>query len=160
MTNVSYSHKWFRGGTAGTGMMIEWNDEWLVGHAVIDYDHRTLVNITNQVYAMKRMPNISNAQVLQVLKHLTDYVERHFAREEEIFLATDYPEKKAHIAMHRQLEKVVKDIVDCYRREPDLLNLDEISNFLRRWLIDHILKHDHAYRPFLGPSAKVAVGSL
>lgn len=51
--------------------------------------------------------------------------------------------------MHRDLEKVAREIYDLYRREPDLLNFDEVTEFLRRWLMDHILKHDMGYKPYL-----------
>lgn len=129
--------------------LIEWSDEWLIGHGAIDFDHQTLVNITNQIYDMRRQPKVTNQQVAQCIKQLADYVERHFAREEEIFAATTYPLTDSHKKMHRDLEKVAREICDLYRREPDLLNFDEVIEFLRRWLIDHILKHDMGYKPYL-----------
>lgn len=67
--------------------LIEWSDDFLIGHSAIDYDHQMLVNITNQVYDMKNAPKISNQQIGQCMKQLVDYVERHFRREEEIFSA-------------------------------------------------------------------------
>ncbi|MBF0373340.1 MAG: hemerythrin family protein [Alphaproteobacteria bacterium] len=129
--------------------LIAWDDAWLVGHGTIDYDHQMLVNITNQIYEIRHDPTIKNAQVFQTLQQLVSYVERHFAREEAIFDKTDYPDAAAHKQMHRELERVVREIVDLWRREPDLLNFDEVIEFLRRWLIEHILKHDHKYKPFL-----------
>lgn len=129
--------------------LIEWSDDFLIGHSAIDYDHQMLVNITNQVYDMKNAPKISNQQIGQCMKQLVDYVERHFRREEEIFSATSYPLSDGHKKMHRDLEKVAREIYDLYRREPDLLNFDEVTEFLRRWLMDHILKHDMGYKPYL-----------
>ncbi|EKV32081.1 Hemerythrin [Caenispirillum salinarum AK4] len=129
--------------------LIQWTDDFLIGHTAIDYDHQMLVNITNQVYDMKNAPKVSNAQIGQCMKQLVDYVERHFRREEEIFGATDYPLTDSHKKMHRDLEKVAREIYDLYRREPDLLNFGEVTEFLKRWLLDHILKHDMGYKPYL-----------
>lgn len=129
--------------------LIQWTDDFLIGHPAIDYDHQMLVNITNQVYDMKSAPKVSNAQIGQCIKQLVDYVERHFRREEEIFSATAYPLTDSHKKMHRDLEKVAREIHDLFRREPDLLNFDEVTEFLRRWLMDHILKHDMGYKPYI-----------
>ncbi len=135
-------------------MLIEWNDAWRVGDSAIDYDHQMLVNITNQLWDLKQMPRVKNADIKRVLDQLVDYVKRHFEREEAIFAKTDYPLKKAHIAMHRDLTKVVEDIAMVFGREPDLLNLDEIMDFLKRWLMDHIVKHDMGYKEFLKGAPK------
>lgn len=130
-------------------MLIQWKDEWRVGNATIDYDHQMLVNITNQLWDVKQMPRAKNAEVKRILDQLVDYVKRHFAREEAIFMDSSYPHKQSHKAMHRELAKVVEDIATVFEREPDLLNLDEIMDFLKRWLMDHIVKHDRGYRPFI-----------
>lgn len=129
--------------------LIEWTDDWLIGHATIDFDHQTLVNITNQLYDMRRQPKVSNQQLSQIMDQLVQYVERHFKREEDIFERTQYPLADGHKKMHRELERVAKEIADLFRREPDLLNLNEVIEFLRRWLIDHIAKHDMGYKPYL-----------
>jgi hemerythrin-like metal-binding protein len=136
-------------------VLIQWDDAWRVGNTAIDYDHQMLVNITNQLYHLKKMPRAKNVEVKRLLDQLVDYVKRHFEREEAIFLASDYPHKKSHVAMHRDLTKVVEDIATVFGREPDLLNFDEIMDFLKRWLMDHILKHDMGYKDFIdGGSAK------
>lgn len=135
-------------------MLIQWNDAWRVGNSAIDYDHQMLVNITNQLWDIKRNPRTKNAEITRVLGQLVDYVKRHFEREEGIFGASDYPHKKEHIAMHRELTKVVEDIAVVFQREPDLLNLDEIMAFLKRWLMDHIAKHDMGYKEYIGQDAK------
>ncbi|MFA7430065.1 MAG: bacteriohemerythrin [Rhodospirillaceae bacterium] len=135
-------------------MLIQWDDAWRVGNSAIDYDHQMLVNITNQLYHLKQMPRAKNAEVKRLLDQLVDYVKRHFEREEAIFMASDYPHKNSHKAMHRDLTKVVEDIATVFGREPDLLNFDEIMDFLKRWLMDHILKHDMGYKDFINGSAK------
>ena len=52
-----------------------------------------------------------------------------------------------------ELTKVVEDIGVVFNREPDLLNFDEIMAFLKRWLMDHIVKHDMGYKDYIGEGA-------
>jgi hemerythrin len=135
-------------------VLIQWNDSWRIGNSSIDYDHQMLVNITNQLWDLKNNPRTKNADVGRILDQLVDYVKRHFEREEAIFMSSDYPKKGEHIAMHRELTKVVEDIAVVFVREPDLLNFDEIMAFLKRWLMDHIAKHDMGYKDYIGQDAK------
>jgi hemerythrin len=130
-------------------VLIQWKDAWRVGNAVIDYDHQMLVNITNQLWDLKGQPRVKNADIARIMTQLVDYVKRHFEREEEIFMDSDYPHKAEHKAMHVELTKVVEDIATVYTRDPDLLNLDEVMEFLKRWLMDHIAKHDMGYRAYI-----------
>lgn len=128
---------------------IIWSDEWSVGHAVIDYDHQMLINITNTIWAMKKNPNTKRADVGRVIDQLIAYTEKHFAREEEIFGDTDYPDAVEHKKMHQALAQTIRNIRDLYMREGDTLNLSEIADFLRRWLMNHILKHDKNYASYI-----------
>ncbi|WP_142850769.1 bacteriohemerythrin [Telmatospirillum sp. J64-1] len=127
--------------------LIEWNDSWRIGHPVIDNDHMMLVNLTNRLYEVRMSP--SNAEIGIALNGLIEYVDRHFTREEEIFGASDYPDKEAHAQRHRDLAQTVRDIAALWRKEPDLLNLDEVMIFLRDWLMKHILKQDMSYRDYV-----------
>ena len=133
--------------------LIEWNDDWLIGHPAIDYDHKMLVTITNQLYDAYCGAPLDQELVRRSLEQLVSYVERHFAREEEVFLSTDYPNKDGHLSMHRQLEGVVRDIAITFDREEGLLDLDEVIDFLKRWLVQHIRKHDFGYRAYLKTEA-------
>ncbi|MBY0430095.1 MAG: bacteriohemerythrin [Rhodospirillales bacterium] len=133
-------------------MLIEWDESWRVGHPEVDYDHMMLVNITNELHFMRNRRGVKHIEIRRTLANLIKYVERHFAREEAIFCATDYPEaeRDRHIAKHRELEKAVRDIASLFAKQPDLLNFDEIMVFLRDWLTLHICKHDMGYREWLG----------
>lgn len=135
-------------------MLIQWSDTWRTGNSTIDYDHQMLVNITNQLWDLKQRPRTKNSDLKQILEQLVDYVKRHFEREEAIFMPTKYPHKDAHKQMHRELTKVVEDIAKVFQSDPDLLNFDEIMDFLKRWLMDHIVKHDMGYREFIGSGGK------
>jgi hemerythrin len=129
-------------------MFIEWKDEYLIGNPLIDYDHQTLVNLTNELYERVRAGE-GQARIADTIRCLIEYVERHFAREEEIFRATDYPDADAHAEKHRQIEKTVRDIAARYQTDPGAIDADEVLAFLQKWLTNHILRTDRTYLPYI-----------
>jgi hemerythrin len=129
--------------------LIEWDPAWSVHNAVIDYDHTMLVNITNEINDLKLKRNTKNADIARMLSQLADYTVKHFNREEKMFENTEYPHIEAHKKRHAELKKTVKEVVDLFSREPDLLNFDEVMTFLKNWLINHIARHDKEYVDYI-----------
>jgi len=129
-------------------MFIEWNDDYLVGHKLVDFDHMTLVNITNELFHRVHQ-GFSDEEVAQTISCLIDYVERHFKREEELFKNSDYPEVDKHLAMHEDITKTVKDIAVVYKADPNAINIDEVLEFLKKWLTNHIMRADQGYAVYI-----------
>lgn len=129
-------------------MFIEWNSSYLVGHKLVDFDHMTLVNITNELFHRVNQ-GFSDEEVAQTITCLIDYVEKHFEREEELFVNSDYPEVEKHLAMHADITKTVKDIATIYKTDPGAINIDEVLVFLKKWLTNHIMKADVGYVEYL-----------
>ena len=127
---------------------IQWNDSYKVGHKIVDFDHMTLVNITNELF-MRVDRGFSDEEIAQTITLLIDYVERHFEREEELFVNSDYPDVDKHLAMHADITKTVKDIALVYKTKPDAINIQEVLDFLKKWLLNHIMKADQGYVEYL-----------
>lgn len=129
-------------------MFIEWNSSYLVGHKLVDFDHMTLVNITNELFH-RVDKKFSDEEIAQTITCLIDYVERHFEREEALFMASDYPDVEKHLTMHKDITKTVKDIAKVYSADPKAINIDEVLVFLKKWLTNHIMKADVGYVEYL-----------
>lgn len=129
-------------------MFIQWNDSYLVGHKLVDFDHMTLVNITNELFHRVNQ-GFSDEEVNQTIALLIDYVEKHFEREEELFLNSEYPDSDKHLEMHKDITKTVKDIAQVYKSDPTAINIDEVLEFLKKWLTNHIMKADQGYVKYL-----------
>ena len=129
-------------------MFIEWNSSYLVGHKLVDFDHMTLVNITNELFHRVNQ-GFSDEEIAQTITCLIDYVEKHFEREEELFVNSDYPGVEKHLAMHADITKTVKDIANIYKTDPNAINIDEVLVFLKKWLTNHIMKADVGYVEYL-----------
>ena len=127
---------------------IQWNDSYKVGHKIVDFDHMTLVNITNELF-IRVDRGFSDEEIAQTISLLIDYVERHFEREEDLFRNSDYPDVDKHLAMHDDIKKTVKDIATIYKTKPDAININEVLEFLKKWLLNHIMKADQGYIQYL-----------
>ncbi|GAA5137326.1 bacteriohemerythrin [Thalassotalea piscium] len=127
--------------------LIEWKDEYSVGIEVIDNDHKKLLNLLNQMntaydYAM------SESYEKAALNDLVDYTKYHFDREEQMMAEHDYPDLEAHKLQHKNMIAQVNHYVERYDKEGHEC-LDEISDFLTQWLINHINGTDKAYSKHL-----------
>ena len=129
-------------------MFLEWQKDYDVGHALIDYDHRNLCNLINALHRDAHA-DLAPDKVKQAYINLTHYVEEHFSREETLFQDTDYPASEDHIRQHREIEKRVRTGAELFSRHPDGFDTNDFLDFLRTWLTNHILKTDQGYLPYI-----------
>jgi len=132
--------------------MLTWREELTVGHPDIDNDHRRLIAIINDFERLSTL--IPKERALhEVLISLYDYAASHFAREEEIQRAGNYPFQEAHKAAHRDLLHDITEMATRYfikKTEPITKeSLDVAAGFLRSWLLDHIIKDDLRMRGYV-----------
>lgn len=133
---------------------MQWRDEYSVHHATLDFDHQMLINIINQLF--DAIATKQDKQVIgQVIHSLARYVETHFAREERVMKECRYPDLAPHAAKHREIEQTVWDIVHLWERDPSEVNSAEVLRFLKTWLVNHILKSDMKYAPYVAHEGKL-----
>ncbi|HEC91370.1 MAG TPA: bacteriohemerythrin [Alphaproteobacteria bacterium] len=133
-------------------MHIQWKDAYLVGDHLIDFDHQMLINVSNELF--NEIENGTGHEVIEKTIHcLNDYIDRHFAHEEAMFLDTDYPDADEHIKTHREIEKIFRGIETAYNKDPHSLDPGDMLNFINRWLVRHILKVDREYIPYMEKAA-------
>ncbi|MEI6873956.1 MAG: bacteriohemerythrin [Spirochaetota bacterium] len=124
-----------------------WKPEYSVGLPRMDGQHMQLVGILNRLYA-DMVGRKAKDSLSGVFDELVTYTANHFASEEDLFAKYAYPGAAAHKAEHDDL---VREVLD-YRKK---LEADgwvtplSVTNFLKGWLSDHILRTDKAYTAFL-----------
>lgn len=118
-----------------------WNPLLETGIADIDAQHRVLVGLLNQL-AQQQTCGANDQDVSTLLAQLANYADYHFRSEEAIWqagLAGDpwldehaqaHQKFFVHIARLREGERAAKAV------------LDELFDYLTRWLIGHILGDD------------------
>lgn len=126
---------------------LEWSDDLKLGFAEIDSQHRWLVAATNSLYDLLSTGQPERAEVEKLLNGLVDYTLTHFVTEELLFHWHNYPDEDAHTKEHTDFVNAVKEWKKRYQDGEEISM--EILEFLKSWLVNHILKSDKAYAPFL-----------
>ncbi|MBB4267498.1 bacteriohemerythrin [Roseospira visakhapatnamensis] len=125
---------------------IDWSPDLELGIDLVDQDHKVLVALLNQAHEC--MGDREEAATLgSVLNALVDYTEYHFLREERVMDAAGFSELDEHRELHRRLTRQAREIRDRYAVDPSGVRAVEVMDFLRTWLMDHILKQDFRFRP-------------
>jgi hemerythrin len=122
---------------------IQWRDEYSVGIKKIDDDHKKLISLLNQ-FSIAYDYAMSESFERKALDELVSYTKYHFACEEKLLQEHDYPDFAAHKAQHQVMIAQVEKFVLLYN-EKGHDALDEISQFLTDWLINHINGTDKQY---------------
>ncbi len=131
-------------------MPIFWRPQMSIGHDEIDADHRYLILLINTVELVLRFPE-NRPHIEMALEELRRYAAGHFEREERIQIAWGYIHLDQHKQEHRQLLRELDGLVERIRALLDdpAVGADglrdqsqELINFLRHWLVDHVMKAD------------------
>jgi hemerythrin len=120
--------------------LIEWRDEFSVGVAAVDLEHRDLIELINDVHAMMG-EGATNAQVTSSLGDIFAQISAHFALEEKFMRDMKYKHLPSHKDDHEKLLDEIRDIMD---RVEDDGRYDEarLSSELEHWFTEHFKTHD------------------
>ena len=126
---------------------FEWNEKLSVGDAAIDDDHKGLFDLIREL----ETANLTDGYLTDIISRLEDYAEGHFAREEALMKKMDFPDFDAHVVKHRAFTEWLDTVKTTYRRsaESPFQIGDMVNQFLRNWLVQHIMKEDMKYRDFM-----------
>lgn len=127
--------------------LLQWNDELSIGIHSVDEQHKQLVNMINNLNDALAEGK-GNDVLNNIFSELTDYTVKHFGYEEEMFAQYGYIEADNHKHEHEALITQVKRLQEKMNAGDFMISL-EVMMFLKEWLINHILKTDKAYAPFL-----------
>ena len=126
----------------GRKKLIEWSDALDLDLAEINRQHQTLLHLINELYYLLNN-NYGLASIKRVVQGLIDYTANHFKYEETLFEQFGYHQDKQHIGAHHKLVGQVLSFQKRVEAGEDIG--DELMNFLKNWLSQHIQKEDKAY---------------
>jgi len=137
---------------------IRWTRDLEIGIPFVDADHKVLVSLLDQ--AQTCIDQREETTMLgSVLAALVEYTEYHFAREEKLLDDCGFQAMEAHRETHRGLAADVSGLHRRFQEDPRSIEADEVRDFLRNWLVEHIIGHDFAYRQECAGRAEAAVNA-
>ncbi|UZN23716.1 bacteriohemerythrin [bacterium 3DAC] len=128
---------------------IIWSKDLETGFAVMDMQHRELVNKINKLIDVLQGVD-DEFSMDELFVFLEEYVDVHFRTEEMYMDQTNYPEAEEHKRLHRWFEEKVKELHAKYLKEGRSASLvEDVEKFLIDWLADHIMGTDKKLAKFL-----------
>ncbi len=126
---------------------ISWDNSLATDIPNIDQQHKQLVELINKVgNAMKSSQG--NEILLEVLTELITYTKNHFKYEEQYMASIKYPKLSEHKQVH---EMVTGQVAELYEKikQGKYVSTVQVSNLLKEWISNHILKVDMHYAKYL-----------
>lgn len=127
--------------------IIKWKPVYETGIVALDKEHQGLVEQINELFEAVRDKRGSEVYA-DVVVVLETYVVEHFAHEEKLMAEYQFPGLADHQQEHQNLVAAVQELRKDHA-ERDESAARELLNFLRTWLLEHIVKVDREYGPFI-----------
>lgn len=131
---------------------ITWRPEFATGVAIIDDQHRVLINMLNDASA-KLTDRSPIEDFSRIVQGLLSYAGYHFQTEERLmaeygYAAASAADAERHLSQHKAFaEKVVA--VQAGLKAGQRIAKADLVDFLTQWLADHILNTDKRFGAFL-----------
>lgn len=127
--------------------LLNWDNNYSVGVGAMDDEHKKLLAIMNNLY--DSMKAGKSKEVLdQVFQDLIDYTKFHFSDEEALMKQVNYPGLNEQLIQHKELTNKVLEYQNKFKTGALFVSI-EVMDFLKNWLINHILRSDKKYGEFI-----------
>jgi hemerythrin len=135
-------------------MGYQWDSSLETGYALVDNQHKQLVQAVNDLMEASKSGKGSEA-VFQTLDFLTGYTIKHFKDEETLQKKFDYPDFLNHKRIHEDFKGTVGDLTQRLRAEgPSEALVQEVSTSIGSWLLNHIKGDDFRMAAFVKAADK------
>lgn len=129
-------------------MRYELTKDLETGNGIIDNEHRELLNAVNKMLDACSAGQGRSA-IEPTVKFLLDYVNKHFAHEEQLQAKESYPHMAEHKKFHADYTKRLREIARAMPADgPTLADLSTINQHIGL-LVTHIRTEDKRLGVFL-----------
>ena len=122
--------------------LIVWRETFETENLRVDNQHKHLVDLINELFNHLNTKDKDEKMKL-IFTELYEYTANHFTMEEEFMQEHKYIDYLKHKEEHVQFVAKVRDFKDRYFKGQAKINF-ELLNFLKDWLIKHIIGTDKA----------------
>ncbi len=129
------------------GNRLVWDEKYSVNIPEIDKQHQSLFKMINQLQDSIQQKKTKEA-LTEILKKLIEYTDNHFKTEERLMQEKHYPQYEQHLEEHNKLRDEVIQYFERYQSGKAVLSLSLVQ-FLKEWILNHVLKSDMRYKPYL-----------
>ncbi|MDH3647628.1 MAG: bacteriohemerythrin [Gammaproteobacteria bacterium] len=120
--------------------VIEWKNEYSVGVAAIDQEHKEMIALINETYERMR-GHVNVASIDYCLGEICTNIAAHFALEERMMREAQYYEYTAHKEDHEKLLNEIRELMDEFMADPQS-GLKSLQDRLSEWFSNHFATFD------------------
>ncbi len=121
--------------------LLDWKDDYLLGIAELDYEHRDLFDCVNDLFE-QCSHKADHDTVADCLGRLHARLAAHFALEENTMREMKNPHYTAHKAEHDRFLDEVTDVIAGFEQEFDHENIEALARRVQAWIVGHITTFD------------------
>jgi hemerythrin-like metal-binding protein len=125
---------------------FNWNKSMSVENDEIDSQHKQWIDTIENFYQGIQSGS-SKDHMKSLIKSMKDYTVFHFKKEEDYMERIGYPQIDDHIKIHQDFIKRVQDFEERFSSGKLLLSL-EVTNFMKDWVVNHIMTADKKYAEY------------
>jgi hemerythrin-like metal-binding protein len=128
--------------------LINWKEQYNLGVPAIDFEHRELIELINQLYGSVHQVG-TDTTTADFLGELYTRITAHFALEEKIMRDSRYDEYVDHKDDHERLLDDIRDLMDDYE-DGVYVDLERFGSRLDEWFSEHFRTRDARLHKKLG----------
>ena len=123
-------------------MTYTWNKDLETGNAMIDQQHKQLVQCINDLMNACSQGK-GRDQIIETMQFLQTYTAKHFGDEEILQQRYKYPDYINHKKYHETFKKTVADILaELKSTGPTVALVAKVNTSIGSWFINHIKRED------------------
>ncbi|MCC6777781.1 MAG: bacteriohemerythrin [Hyphomicrobiales bacterium] len=127
--------------------LLQWKDQYSVGIAAVDHEHRELIELINRLHDELSASRATPVSVEEFFGDLLKSISSHFALEERFMRDEHYDHLAQHKADHERLLDDIRDMMDDVIGEAEV---NDLSARLDAWFSRHVETHDARLHKALG----------
>lgn len=128
--------------------LLHWRDDYSVGIEAVDYEHKQLIDLINQLHE-KLEAGDSKQAISAFFGDLLKGIAAHFALEEKFMRDHGYERFGSHKEDHERLLDELRDIMDAFEHALEI-DAVELAGRLDTWFTRHFRTHDAELHHTLG----------
>jgi hemerythrin len=129
--------------------LLEWRDDFRIGIADVDHDHRELIDLINTLHS-GLVESGGSTGISEFLGELHARIAAHFALEEKVMRSRQYAEFADHKQDHEALLDQIRDIMDDYELH-GRYDARALGAALDEWFGRHFRTRDARLHALAGP---------
>jgi len=127
--------------------LLEWSAEYSFHSEEFDREHQLWFDLVNRLH--QAMLAGKGVELLQTLAHeLIAHTLAHFAHEEQLMVAVNYPDFAAHAQIHQEFRGTAAVFMQRFERGDTTMTI-ELLHFLSEAVPQHIMTNDRQLAEYL-----------